>query len=47
MLRTPLYEFHKKHGAKFVDFAGWEMPLLYNPPLLGGSRSRTSERQGT
>lgn len=31
MLRTPLYEYHKQHGAKFVDFAGWEMPLLYNP----------------
>jgi glycine cleavage system T protein (aminomethyltransferase) len=29
MLRTPLYEFHIACGAKMVDFAGWEMPLLY------------------
>jgi aminomethyltransferase len=27
--RTPLYEFHVASGAKMVDFAGWEMPLLY------------------
>lgn len=30
MLRTPLYDWHVKHGGKMVDFAGWEMPLLYN-----------------
>jgi aminomethyltransferase len=29
MLRTPLYDFHVACGAKMVDFAGWEMPLLY------------------
>lgn len=29
MLRTPLYDFHLKHGGKMVDFAGWEMPLFY------------------
>lgn len=27
--RTPLYEQHAQLGAKLVDFAGWEMPLLY------------------
>lgn len=27
--RTPLYEIHKKNGAKLVPFAGWEMPLQY------------------
>jgi len=27
--RTPFYSFHQTHGAKFVDFAGWEMPMLY------------------
>jgi aminomethyltransferase len=27
--RTPFYEFHVSAGAKLVDFAGWEMPLLY------------------
>ncbi len=29
MFRTPLYPFHERHGARFVDFAGWEMPILY------------------
>jgi len=28
-LRTPLYEFHREHGGRFVDFAGWEMPVQY------------------
>lgn len=27
--RTPLYEFHIKHGAKMVPFAGYHMPLVY------------------
>jgi aminomethyltransferase len=27
--RTPLFEFHLACGAKMVDFAGWEMPILY------------------
>ena len=26
---TPFYPFHLKAGARMVDFAGWEMPLLY------------------
>lgn len=29
MLRTPLYQFHVDAGAKMVDFAGWEMPIMY------------------
>ena len=28
--RTPLYEEHKKLGAKMVPFAGWEMPVWYS-----------------
>lgn len=32
MLRTPLHAYHLKHGGKMVDFAGWEMPVVYNPP---------------
>jgi len=28
--RTPLFDFHVQHGAKMVDFAGWEMPVLYS-----------------
>ena len=27
--RTPFHDFHTAAGAKLVDFAGWEMPLLY------------------
>lgn len=29
MLRTPFHQFHVRHSAKMVDFAGWEMPILY------------------
>jgi len=28
--RTALHAFHLEHGGKMVDFAGWEMPLLYS-----------------
>jgi aminomethyltransferase len=28
-LRTPLYDWHVAHGARMVDFAGWEMPIQY------------------
>jgi aminomethyltransferase len=27
--RTALYDFHLRHGAHIVPFAGWEMPLYY------------------
>jgi aminomethyltransferase len=27
--RTPFYEFHVKAGGKMVDFAGWDMPIMY------------------
>jgi len=27
--RTPFYDFHQKYHAKLVDFAGWEMPIMY------------------
>src|SRR3982751_5652531 len=26
---TPFYDFHVNAGARMVDFAGWEMPILY------------------
>ena len=29
LMRTPLYETHKKLGAKLIPFAGWEMPVWY------------------
>jgi len=31
--KTPLYDAHIAHGAKFVDFAGWTMPLQYSGVL--------------
>ncbi|MEO7171633.1 glycine cleavage system aminomethyltransferase GcvT [Flavobacterium sp.] len=31
--RTPLREFHAMHGARLVDFAGWEMPVQYRSIL--------------
>ena len=33
LLRTPLYDFHVRHGAHLVPFAGWEMPLYYTSIL--------------
>ncbi|MEO1130701.1 MAG: glycine cleavage system protein T, partial [Planctomycetota bacterium] len=36
MLRTPLHQFHVERGARMVEFAGWEMPLLYAWPDGGG-----------
>lgn len=29
MKRTILHNWHKEHGAKMVEFAGWEMPVQY------------------
>ncbi|HTT73944.1 MAG TPA: glycine cleavage system aminomethyltransferase GcvT [Thermoplasmata archaeon] len=29
LARTPLFDFHRRHGAHLVPFAGWEMPLYY------------------
>lgn len=27
--QTPLYDLHEEHGARFVDFAGYSMPVQY------------------
>ena len=32
MKKTPLFESHKKQGAKFISFAGWHMPFCYTNP---------------
>jgi len=29
MKRTRLYPFHKKYGARMIEFFGWEMPVEY------------------
>ena len=28
-LRTPLFDWHAAHGARVVEFGGWDMPLQY------------------
>ena len=33
-MRTPLYHWHSTNGAKFVEFAGWEMPLQYSAGIV-------------
>src|SRR3954451_14231534 len=31
--RTPLFEAYKKHGAKVIDFGGWELPVQFSSIL--------------
>ena len=40
--RTPFYDFHVKAGARMVDFAGWEMPLLYKGIIEEHIHTRTA-----
>src|SRR3989442_12449795 len=28
--RTPLFEWHRAAGARFIEVGGWEMPLQYS-----------------
>jgi aminomethyltransferase len=32
--KTPLNERHRDHGAKMVDFGGWDMPVQYETGIL-------------
>ena len=32
--KTPLFNLHKIHGAKFVQFAGYEMPIQYKEGIV-------------
>lgn len=41
-LRTPLYERHVAHGARIVDFAGFEMPVQYSGLKEEHHRVRTA-----
>ncbi len=34
LLRTPLYDLHAEHGAKFIPFAGYEMPVQYKLGIM-------------
>jgi aminomethyltransferase len=40
--RTAFHQFHLEHGAKMVDFAGWEMPLHYGSIIEEHRQVRTS-----
>ncbi len=33
MQQTALHEFHRRHHARMVDFAGWDMPVSYQSVL--------------
>jgi aminomethyltransferase len=41
LLRTPLIDFHRAHGAHLVPFAGWEMPLYYSSIVAEHTAVRT------
>ena len=42
MAQSPLYDEHVRLGARFVDFAGWEMPVQYESVLAEHNAVRTS-----
>jgi aminomethyltransferase len=39
---TPFYDFHVKAGGKMVDFAGWELPILYKSIVDEHHQTRNS-----
>src|SRR4051794_10718434 len=40
--RTPFYDFHVSHGAKIVEYAGWEMPIMYRSIIDEHQQTRNS-----
>ncbi len=42
LLRTPFHQFHADQGAKLVEFAGWEMPMLYDSIIEEHRQVRSS-----
>lgn len=40
--RTPFHAWNQQHGAKFVDFVGWEMPISYGSIIEEHHACRTS-----
>ena len=40
--RTPFYDFHVASGGRLVDFAGWEMPILYRGIVEEHEQTRNS-----
>jgi aminomethyltransferase len=39
---TPFHSYHVENGAKMVDFAGWDMPLMYRSIMEEHKQVRTS-----
>jgi aminomethyltransferase len=42
--KTGLYELHSKHGAKFVPFGGYAMPVQYSDLSIVDSHNWTREK---
>jgi aminomethyltransferase len=42
LLETPFARFHREHGAKMVEYAGWSMPLHYGSILDEHRQVRTA-----
>ena len=40
--QTPLYDAHRKLGARMVDFAGWQMPVQYSSVIAEHEAVRTA-----
>jgi len=40
--QTPLYDAHRRLGARMVDFAGWEMPVQYKSVVSEHEAVRTA-----
>ena len=41
-LRTPLYDWHVAHGARMVEFGGWDMPVQYTSIVEEHTAVRTA-----
>jgi aminomethyltransferase len=41
-LRTPLYDWHVAHGARIVEFGGWDMPVQYTSIIEEHTAVRTA-----
>jgi aminomethyltransferase len=40
--RTPLYDWHTAHGARIVEFGGWDMPIQYTTIIDEHTAVRTA-----
>src|SRR6266566_138051 len=40
--KTAIHDFHISAGARMVDFAGWEMPIMYRGIIAEHEQTRKS-----